>query len=757
MCILCEIVVLCIWIVCVQVEGQVVHELYHANAEVEVWLRESRATGTEVQCERPSIYTCEEPPDVASAFSTKLCNYRNVQYHEQVYKWVAGRGCLLYTPDFLYINGSNPINLNAACVYGDLFAPCLEIVKDDGTCGCFPFDPGFEEVARVVRDVTVSYAHGRWEKCFYEASDCCSHMAGYTALTSSLDEEEECSTTFDGWTCWHAAKAGTVASAVCSEFAYSNTGPTCHHYSTKECYNNGTWEVVTDYSTCSVTTRLLHRYWLYIGVLAASTAACIPAVFIFFFYKRLRVTRVALHRNLLIAIITRNILVIASRARIYVDELTSVEDTVMSTNGVWCRLLAVMERTAASTVFVCMLIEGIYLHRLIVVTFRTQLKVKWLYGLGAIIVVLPVTAWSIVMSMYNDHSCWIVYTIANIQWILDVPRIIILVVNAILFIDILRVLVTKIRNSENANQLSTAKATLFLMPLFGVQFIFTAVRPSTTNCVVEQVYYYIAYTVEGIQGFLVATLYCYVNKEVHSLIKATYKKTETAVVSRIRGSLSAAENNAGPDDRRLTYSTNLPANQDDKKDDIKPKYVAEIISIQASERLAEILDPLYETIDPGLINDDYNTLERSDLDGDSGYIPNRNPKTDDYYGFTNASSVSIGCRDWLKDSPYGGSEFTPGYIPCTNTDNHKNDISNYGEDNEVEYVDMEIRKVKNDDQDATHLDNVEETDLCPPQSDCDNMLDEIMQCIQTKEDVDLNPELLAPNRPDGDKIVFVDI
>lgn len=59
------------------------------------------------------------------------------------------------------------------------------------------------------------------------------------------------------------------------------------------------------------------------------------------------------------------------------------------------------------------------------------------------------------------------------------------------------------------------------MPIFGVQFLLTAFRPNTTNCTGEQVYFYVAYTVEGLQGFLVAMLYCYVNKEV---LKKKYNK-----------------------------------------------------------------------------------------------------------------------------------------------------------------------------------------------------------------------------------------
>lgn len=65
------------------------------------------------------------------------------------------------------------------------------------------------------------------------------------------------------------------------------------------------------------------------------------------------------------------------------DEITNANDTVLSGNGVPCRMLSVAERIAANAVFVCMLVEGVYLHRLIVAVFRQKLKVKLLYVVGA--------------------------------------------------------------------------------------------------------------------------------------------------------------------------------------------------------------------------------------------------------------------------------------------------------------------------------------------------------------------------------------
>ncbi|XP_068631143.1 uncharacterized protein [Battus philenor] len=732
------------------------------KGDVSIWYprspRVATATNDKLACEKPNVYICEEPPETVAANEGKLCNYRNVRYHEQVYRWVAGRGCLLYTPDFLFVGGHNSIYLRTGCYYGPWFAPCLEVVKKDGTCGCFPFDPSFEQVANAVRDALIPAAHGRWERCYYTASDCCTHTM---VNNGSIEDDSQCEATFDGWTCWEPAQIDTAASEVCSEFAYSNIGPSCHHFSNKRCFANGTWEVQTDYSTCSITPRLLRRYRMNIAVLSFSIASCLPAVFVFFFYKRLRITRVSLHRNLLIAIIIRNVLVIVSRTEVYIAELTSSGDTVLSTHSIWCRVLAVFERLAANAVFVCMLVEGLYLHRLIVAVFRKKIKLRWLYGVGAVIAIVPVLAWAVVMSLWNNHSCWIVYTVDHVQWILDAPRVAILLINSILFIDILRVLLTKLRNSENANQLSTAKATLFLMPLFGTQFLLTAFRPNTTNCTWEQVYYYFSYTLEGLQGFLVALLYCYVNKEVHGLVKATYKKTESAVNSRVRGTnsrVSVDPNSA----RRFTYSTNIPSHNVDALKDhytsMKPKlHVAEITSIQASERLAEILDPVYETVENGLTSEGYDFLSRTDNDNDSGIIPNRGSNTDEDYAVTKTSNFSIDPSEWIKSETSVNS-------PMKEKNPTKSlEESNPRKDSNYEIISPPVLEKNDDSTNCNKYNTINSikdygSGMESEYEDCENMLDEIMQYIETNEknDVVLNPDVLSPNRSNDDKIIFVD-
>lgn len=70
----------------------------------------------------------------------------------------------------------------------------------------------------------------------------------------------------------------------------------------------------------------------------------------------------------------------------------------------------------------------------------------------------------------------------------------------------------------------TVRATLVLLPLFGLHFLVTIYRPppSTGVCLWTEIYLYFNDILEGIQGFMVALIFCYFNGEVSSLLRRTY-------------------------------------------------------------------------------------------------------------------------------------------------------------------------------------------------------------------------------------------
>lgn len=61
------------------------------------------------------------------------------------------------------------------------------------------------------------------------------------------------------------------------------------------------------------------------------------------------------------------------------------------------------------------------------------------------------------------------------------------------------------------------KATLVLVPLFGLHFGITMYRPQSGICQWQELYIYLDILLDGLQGAVVALIFCYVNGEVMSL------------------------------------------------------------------------------------------------------------------------------------------------------------------------------------------------------------------------------------------------
>ncbi|KAF4520311.1 hypothetical protein B566_EDAN004371 [Ephemera danica] len=200
----------------------------------------------------------------------------------------------------------------------------------------------------------------------------------------------------------------------------------------------------------------------------------------------------------------------------------------MIDNSAWCRTLTTLEKFAANMVFACMALESVYLHRVLARSFKGQPNMVPYYLSSTVTCLLFVLVWAIVMATTeNDVFCWTVdWNELGTHWINDSLRIALLLINLVLLLDIIRVLLTRLRGVKSAHSTRirrTAKATLWLTPVFGVQFLVTAVQPTTTDCASEQAYYITTYLIESIQGPLVALLYCYTNKEVRMLLRYSWE------------------------------------------------------------------------------------------------------------------------------------------------------------------------------------------------------------------------------------------
>ena len=89
--------------------------------------------------------------------------------------------------------------------------------------------------------------------------------------------------------------------------------------------------------------------------------------------------------------------------------------------------------------------------------------------------------------------------------------------NTVFLINIIRILVIKLRSTptnEPSQYRKAVRATLVLIPLFGLHFLITVYRPPEKGCDWIEAYYYTNYLLDGLQGFIVCCIFCYGNGEV---------------------------------------------------------------------------------------------------------------------------------------------------------------------------------------------------------------------------------------------------
>lgn len=70
-----------------------------------------------------------------------------------------------------------------------------------------------------------------------------------------------------------------------------------------------------------------------------------------------------------------------SKQLVILDALKSTSEShdIMATNGVGCRVLAFFENSAKNSLYGCMLLDGFYLHKVIVRTFAREIPIEIFY------------------------------------------------------------------------------------------------------------------------------------------------------------------------------------------------------------------------------------------------------------------------------------------------------------------------------------------------------------------------------------------
>ncbi|XP_047493446.1 secretin receptor-like [Penaeus chinensis] len=176
-----------------------------------------------------------------------------------------------------------------------------------------------------------------------------------------------------------------------------------------------------------------------------------------------------------------------------------------------------------------LLMEGLYLHSLIFMALFTDSSAITLYillGWG-----LPlgcVGVWAALRATLDDWHCWTVHNERWIFWLcIRIPVAISNLINFFFFLNVVRVLVLKLKSSISAESMKyrkLGKSTLVLVPLFGVHYFVLWGLSTSTNPYVELAWLFLDQVFASFQGFFVAVLYCLMNGEVRQELRKLYNR-----------------------------------------------------------------------------------------------------------------------------------------------------------------------------------------------------------------------------------------
>uniref|UniRef100_A0A3P9IAT8 Calcitonin receptor n=1 Tax=Oryzias latipes TaxID=8090 RepID=A0A3P9IAT8_ORYLA len=328
-----------------------------------------------------------------------------------------------------------------------------------------------------------------------------------------------CNRTWDGWMCWGDSAPGTAMQMCPTYFQDFDPGEKV----TKVCNPDGQWfhhpesnRVWSNYTQCQVHTKdrvkvAISLYYLAVVGHCLSIVSLIISLIIFSYLKSLSCQRISLHKNTFLSFILNSIVTI-----MFLSVSAVINENTTSSNSVSCKILAALTQYTSTSNYFWMLCEGIYLHTLIIVAvFVEEQQLFWYYILG----------WG--ESVCISFRCWI-SPHTHLVYIIHGPIQVALVVNLFFLLNIIRVLITKLKEThctESTAYMKAVRATLILIPLLGVQFILMPWRPE--GCI-GYVYDFFNNIFSHFQGLMVAIIFCFCNSEAQTALQRKWVQWKSA-------------------------------------------------------------------------------------------------------------------------------------------------------------------------------------------------------------------------------------
>ncbi|KAK3528949.1 hypothetical protein QTP70_014158, partial [Hemibagrus guttatus] len=354
----------------------------------------------------------------------------------------------------------------------------------------------------------------------------------------------DCVPEWDGIICWPKGKRNQLVAVPCPEYVhdFDHRG---HAY--RNCDALGNWEQVptinrtwADYTECTTKLHSNHGrqeeevfrrlHVMYTTGYSISLTSLLVAVFILCYFKRLHCTRNYIHTHLFTSFICRAVSIFVKDAVLYSEDDTEAEYGEVGSQAqmVGCKVAVTFFHYFLATNHYWILVEGLYLHSLIFMAFLSDKNYLWaLTIIGWGVPAVFVSIWVSVRASLADTQCWDI-SAGNVKWIFQVPILAAITVNFFLFLNIIRVLASKLWET-NTGKLDPRqqyrkllKSTLVLMPLFGVHYmVFMGLPYTEVTGLLWQIQMHYEIFFNSLQGFFVAFIYCFCNGEYKRHLSTT--------------------------------------------------------------------------------------------------------------------------------------------------------------------------------------------------------------------------------------------
>ncbi|XP_042327513.1 parathyroid hormone/parathyroid hormone-related peptide receptor-like [Sceloporus undulatus] len=371
-------------------------------------------------------------------------------------------------------------------------------------------------------------------------------------------QEGHCSPEWDGIICWPESSPNEKVAVLCPDYVYDFNH---NGHAFRYCETYGNWQLVpntnktwANYTECAIffaperqkqEKEVFDRLRvIYTVGYSISLASLVVAMCILCYFKRLHCTRNYIHLHLFASFICRAISIFVKDIVLYSSPRSeglhkapysdwNAEELSLTlgprTQLAGCKIAVTIFLYFLATNHYWILVEGLYLHSLIFMAFLSNKNYLWVLTLiGWGVPAVFVSVWASIRASLADTQCWDL-SAGNMKWIYQIPILAAIVVNFFLFLNIVRVLASKLWETNAGNldprqqYRKLLKSTLVLMPLFGVHYVVFMAMPYTAiSSIVWQIQMHYEMFFNSLQGFFVAFIYCFCNGEVQAEIKKAH-------------------------------------------------------------------------------------------------------------------------------------------------------------------------------------------------------------------------------------------